>query len=95
MIYRKHFAKHTKLTKEDRVLLFLDLVHKSHMKNIELISFAQDNGIEIVSLPPHTSHKLQPLDRTFLRHKVAFNTACTAWMQLHSARRTTINNIGI
>ncbi|XP_057312355.1 uncharacterized protein LOC130653871 [Hydractinia symbiolongicarpus] len=85
MTYLKHFAEHTKPTKDDRVLLILD-GHKSHTKNIGLIDFARDNGIEIVSLPPHTSHKLQPLDRTFFKPlKVAFNTACTSWMRLHPA----------
>ncbi|XP_057311558.1 uncharacterized protein LOC130649317 [Hydractinia symbiolongicarpus] len=94
MTYLKHFAEHTKPTKDDRVLLILD-GHRSHTKNIGLIDFARDNGIEIVSLPPHTSHKLQPLDRTFFKPlKVAFNAACTSWMRLHPARRITIDKIG-
>ncbi len=94
MTYLKHFAKHAKPTKDDRVLLILD-GHKSHTKNIELIDYARESGIEILSLPPHTSHKLQPLDRTFFKPlKVAFNTACTSWMRLHPARRITIDKIG-
>ena len=94
MSYLKHFAKHAKPTKDDRVLLILD-GHKSHTKNIELIEYARETGIEILSLPPHTSHKLQPLDHTFFKpSKVAFNTACTSWMRLHPARRITIDKIG-
>ena len=94
MEYIKHFSKHAKPTKTDPILLILD-GHKSHTKNIELIEYARDNGIEILSLPPHTSHKLQPLDRTFFKPlKVAFNTACTSWMRLHPARRISIDKIG-
>ncbi|XP_057294584.1 uncharacterized protein LOC130623104 [Hydractinia symbiolongicarpus] len=58
MAYLKNFAEHTKPTKDDCVLLILD-GHRSHTKNIALIDFARDNDIEFVSLPPHTSHKLQ------------------------------------
>ena len=94
MEYIKHFSKHAKPTKTDPVLLILD-GHKSHTKNIELIEYVRDNGIQILSLPPHTSHKLQPLDRTFFKPlKVAFNTACTSWMRLHPARRISIDKIG-
>ena len=94
MQYMTNFAKHAKPTKESRVLLILD-GHKSHTKNIEVIDFARENGIELLSLPPHTSHKLQPLDRTFFKPlKVAFNTACTAWMRQHPTRRITVDKLG-
>ena len=40
--------------------------HKTHAKSLPTIDYARENGIVIiVSLPPHTSHKLQPLDRSF------------------------------
>ena len=69
--------------------------HKSHTKSIEMIEYARENGIEMVSLPQHTSHKLQPLDRTFFNPlKAAFNAACTSWMRLHPARRITVDKLG-
>nr|XP_039250275.1 uncharacterized protein LOC120327967 [Styela clava] len=37
--------------------------HGSHTRSIEVLDFAANNNIEIVSLPPHTSHYLQPLDK--------------------------------
>lgn len=41
-------------------LLILDN-HSSHC-SLEAIKFCRDNGIVLLSIPPHTSHKLQPLD---------------------------------
>ncbi|XP_046677318.1 uncharacterized protein LOC124365384 [Homalodisca vitripennis] len=61
----RHFIEKTKPTKEDPVLLILD-GHNSHTKNIDIVNLARDNFISIISLPPHTSHKLQPLDKSFL-----------------------------
>lgn len=61
----KHFIKHTHPTPESRVLLILD-GHFSHTRNIDVIELARENNVDIVSLPPHTTHKLQPLDKTFM-----------------------------
>ena len=75
----------TKPSKDDPVLLILD-GHNSHTKNIDIVNLARENGISIVSLPPHTSHKLQPLDKTFLgalKHHYSENIR--QWMR-HSER---------
>ncbi|CAG4969864.1 unnamed protein product [Parnassius apollo] len=61
----KHFIKHTKPTPESKVLLILD-GHYSHTRNIDVIDIARENNVEIVSIPPHTTHKPQPLDNTFM-----------------------------
>ncbi|XP_036346399.1 uncharacterized protein LOC118755680, partial [Rhagoletis pomonella] len=47
------------------VLLVLD-GHSSHTRNIELVDLARENHVSIVSIPPHSSHKIQPLDKTFM-----------------------------
>lgn len=60
--YMKHFIKHTKPSAENKVLLIMDN-HESHI-TIEAITLARDNHIIFLTLPPHTSHKIQPLDRT-------------------------------
>ncbi|CAB4032795.1 tigger transposable element-derived 6-like [Paramuricea clavata] len=92
--YIKHFAAHVKCSKGSPVLLILD-GHKSHTKCLSTIEFARENGIEMVSLPPHTSHKLQPLDRSFFKPlKSAFNTACSSWLRSHSGRRITVDKLG-
>lgn len=58
-----HFAKHAKPTESDPILLILDN-HSSHI-SVEIYDFCKTNFIHMVSLPPHTSHHLQPLDLTF------------------------------
>ncbi|EDS38424.1 conserved hypothetical protein [Culex quinquefasciatus] len=51
--------------KEEPVLLLFD-GHKSHTKNLQLLEKARRNHVRIVSIPPHTSHKLQPCDLTLM-----------------------------
>jgi len=60
-----HFIKHTKPTKEDPVILVLD-GHYSHTRNLEVITLARENHVDIISLPPHSIHKIQLLDKAFL-----------------------------
>jgi len=36
--------------------------HTSHTNNIELLQKAKENNVEILVLPSHCTHKLQPLD---------------------------------
>jgi hypothetical protein len=94
LVYLKHFSAHVKCSKASPALLILD-GHKSHTKILSTIEFARENGIEMVSLPPHTSHKLQPLDRSFFKpFKSAFNTACSSWLRSHPGRRITVEQLG-
>nr|XP_023030423.1 uncharacterized protein LOC111518260 [Leptinotarsa decemlineata] len=57
--------KHTNPIPESKVLLILD-GNFSHTRNIDVIELARKNNVDILSLPPHTTHKLQPLDKTFM-----------------------------
>lgn len=47
-------------TEKSPVLLIID-GHSSH-KDLDVILYAKQNHIHMISLPPHTSHKIQPLD---------------------------------
>lgn len=77
----KHFNEKTKPSKDDPVLLLLD-GHNSHTKNMDVIDLARENFISILSLPPHTSHKLQPLDKTFLGAlKHHYSEGIRQWMR--------------
>lgn len=70
-----HFKNHVHPTENDPVLLVLDN-HSSHI-SIEVFEFCRNNFIHMVSLPPHTSHRLQPLDLTFFGPlKNAFYREC-------------------
>ena len=83
-----------KCSKDSPVLLILD-EHKTHTKSLPTIDYARENDIVIVSLPPHTSHKLQPLDRSFFKPlKAVFNSACSSWLTNHPGRRITVDQLG-
>lgn len=55
-------------------LLLLD-AHKSHINNIQFLILMVCNNIEVMAIPSHTSHILQPLDSTpFVNFKTAWST---------------------
>ncbi|XP_049771000.1 uncharacterized protein LOC126117522 [Schistocerca cancellata] len=71
----QHSVKHQRPTEEHPRLMIPDN-HESHT-SITAISYAKENGIILLTLPPHTSHKLQPLDVVvFASFKKLYNTAC-------------------
>jgi len=83
-----HFIKHVKCSQDAPVILILDN-HESHI-TIEVLDTAKNNGITMISLPPHCSHKLQPLDRSvFGPLKRFYNASGDSWM-LSNARPITI-----
>ncbi|XP_044739984.1 uncharacterized protein LOC123301313 [Chrysoperla carnea] len=61
----EHFLQHVKPTATSPVLLILD-GHASHTRNIKVVDLARENHVRLLSLPPHSSHKMQPLDKTFM-----------------------------
>lgn len=88
----EHFVKHVKCNSHDRVLLIMDN-HESHV-SLKAVEFCRDNGIVILTLPPHTSNKLQPLDRTvFGPFKTFFNQAADSWMLSHPGQTLTIYDL--
>ncbi|XP_055527388.1 uncharacterized protein LOC129720003 [Wyeomyia smithii] len=60
-----HFVAKTKPTEKSPVHLILD-GHSSHTENVEVLEKAEKEQVRILSIPPHTSHRLQPLDVTFM-----------------------------
>ena len=80
LVFMQHFVAVTKCSKERPVLILLDN-HESHLF-IALIDYCCDNGIVLLTLPSHCSHKLQPLDRTvFGPFKKYVNTASDNWIK--------------
>lgn len=72
--FLNHFISHVKPTAEDPVILLLDN-HESHMA-IAVIDRAKEAGVILVTFNPHTTHKMQPLDRTvFGPFKTFYNKA--------------------
>lgn len=88
----KHFVKYTKTTKEKPALLLLDN-HDSHL-SIEALNYCKDNGVTVLSFPPHCSQELQPLDRSVYDPlKKYINSACDAWITNHPGCTITICDI--
>lgn len=77
--YFEHFVNHTKPTIENPIILLLDN-HESHV-SVKAITLANKVGVFMVTFYPHTSHKMQPLDRTvFGPSKTYYHRVITDWM---------------
>jgi hypothetical protein len=64
--------------------------HNSH-KSLEAIMEAKQAGIHLLTIPPHTSHKLQPLDKTFFGPlKTHYNEECSKFMTNNPGKRITL-----
>ncbi|XP_030037459.2 uncharacterized protein LOC115452978 [Manduca sexta] len=75
----QHFISYAKPSLTNQVLLILDN-HESHI-SLGAYNLCRDNGIIMLTLPPHTSHKLQPLDLTFFGPlKSAYYQECENYM---------------
>ena len=90
--YIHHIIRHTRCSIEHKILLILDN-HESHI-SIETVDLARKNGIVMLTIPPHTSHRLQPLDcSVYGPFKGAYNRAMDGWMRSHPGKTTTIYEI--
>ena len=88
----KHFVDHVKPTPSKKIMLLVD-GHVSHKSN-EAIEYARANGIEMISFPSHTTHKLQPLDKTYFGQlKQYYGQACDRWMVNHPGIRICFRSI--
>lgn len=71
----QHFKSIVKPSIQDPVLLIMDN-HSSHI-SLTIFDFCRKYGIILLTIPPHTSNKLQPLDLTFYGPlKTSFNRQC-------------------
>jgi hypothetical protein len=83
-----HFQQHVHSSAAHPILLILD-GHSSH-KELNVIEYARNNHIHMLSTPPHTTHKLQPLDRVFFKpFKQAYGSASASWMRQNPGARLT------
>jgi hypothetical protein len=70
------------------VLVVLD--GHSSRKTLEAVELARENNITLLTLPPHTSHRLQPLDVTFFGPlKKAYSKEVGKWMMNNPGKRVT------
>ncbi|KYN16480.1 hypothetical protein ALC57_11260, partial [Trachymyrmex cornetzi] len=71
------FDTEVKMAGRDWLASFLDIMNYAFVN----LSNARDNGIIMLTLPPHSSHKIQPLDRSiFSPLKTKYAIECDKWM---------------
>ncbi|XP_031333074.1 uncharacterized protein LOC116176797 isoform X1 [Photinus pyralis] len=89
-----HFLKYSKPTKEEPVLLILD-GHSTHTKNLELVQMSKENNVHILVIPPHTSHRMQPLDVSFMFPLSSYyGQECKNWLRNNPGKVVTIHDSG-
>ena len=90
--YLKHLVKHTKCSTDKKILLIVEN-HDTHI-SLEAIDTAKANGIVLLTIPPHTSHRLQPLDcSVYGPFKSAYNRALDGWVRSNPGKTVSIYEI--
>ena len=85
----EHIVKFTGCSTNHQIIVIMDN-HESHI-NLNSVMFAKEKGINIVTLPPHTSNKTQPLDLSVFRPlKAYFNGAANVWMLTNPGKTISI-----
>ncbi|KAJ8706956.1 hypothetical protein PYW08_011090 [Mythimna loreyi] len=81
----RHFVDMTRPTEQRKILLVMDN-HESH-KHLQALEFASKNHVIFVSFPPHTTHRLQPLDTcVYGPLKIYFEQAISLFQRTHVGR---------
>ncbi|XP_054709205.1 uncharacterized protein LOC129218910 [Uloborus diversus] len=92
LTFIRHFHSHVKSTLHQPYLLLLDN-HDSHL-SIQVLNFCKDNGIILLSFPPHTSHRLQLLDvSVYGPFKRYYFAAVDNWLVSNPGKTVTIYDI--
>jgi len=61
--------------------------HNLHI-TLEVVTLAMNSSLDIVTLPIHTSHTLQPLDVSFFKQfKLVFRPIKDSWILLNKGRK--------
>ena len=89
----KHFIDHAHPTSANPVLLMLD-GHKTHTLNLDVINLARANHVTILCLPPHCTHRLQPLDVGLMKPLMTYYTQeIEKWMRRYPGRVVTLYQV--
>ncbi|XP_051771658.1 uncharacterized protein LOC127524235 [Ctenopharyngodon idella] len=87
-----HLIQHTNCTPERPMLLIQDNL-KAHI-SLKAVEIAKSNGIVLLTLPPHTSHRMQPLDETvYGPFKTQYSRALDGWMRSNPGKTVSIYQI--
>jgi hypothetical protein len=92
-LWLKHFINTVKPSRDRKVVLVLD-GHVTHAKNLESMKLARESGVRMISLPPHTTHRLQPLDMAFFGPlSTYYDEAMRNWMRQNVGRTVTTRQV--
>ncbi|XP_071941055.1 uncharacterized protein [Antedon mediterranea] len=92
--YLQHVITPTRCSVDHNILMILDN-HKLHI-SIQCIDTAKENGVVLLTLPPHTSHRLQPLDVSWYgSFKRTYAVAMDNWMRSNTGKTLTIYEIPV
>ncbi|KAK3911895.1 Pogo transposable element with KRAB domain [Frankliniella fusca] len=88
----RHFVAKTGSSKQNPTLLIMDN-DPAHLA-IDAINIAKDNGVTVLTLSPHTSHKTQPLDvSVFSPFRNYYDGAMRNWITSNPGKNVTIYHI--
>ncbi|KAK3907340.1 Protein TOPAZ1 [Frankliniella fusca] len=88
----EHFVKNTKSSKENPTLLLLD--NDTSRLSLEALDIAKANGVTLLTLSPHTSHKTQPLDvAVFSPFRTYYDNAMRNWIMANPGKKVTMHHV--
>lgn len=88
----EHFIKYSNSSIATPTLLIFDN-HESHL-SVKMLDLAKANGVTILTLPPHSTGKMQPLDvGIFKPFKNSYNNAVDSWMMRNPGKPLTIYDV--
>ena len=87
------FIKHIRCSKDKKALLILD-GHATHVKSIKTIKLARENGLIVIALPPHCTHRLQVLDVSCMKPLSSnFSIEVQQWLRQNAGAVVTIYEV--
>ncbi|XP_063241264.1 tigger transposable element-derived protein 6-like [Bacillus rossius redtenbacheri] len=91
--WMSHFIRNVKPSVTEKVLLILD-GHSSHTQSLHAIDLARKNGVIMLSLPSHCTHRLQPLDLAFFKPlNTYYDSAIATKLRTSPGKRLTVEHI--
>ena len=90
-----HFLQHIQPNSRPAPTLLIMDGHTSHTNNIDVVEKARRNNVQLLVLPSHCTHRLQPLDISFFKSlNSAYNSEVSSWLRHHPGRAVTEEEIG-
>lgn len=92
MIFLKHLVKHANPTSDKPMLILMDN-HDSH-ESVKAVDFCKKNGIVLLTIPPHTSNRLQPLYVSlFGPFRGHYNRAIDSWLAANPGKTCSLYEV--